>query len=344
MILAALEEAQEAGARLEVACQQAGIDERTVQRWRSSKTGEDQRRGPKTAPHNRLSEQERREVLEVVTSPEFRNLSPKQIVPRLADKGLYLASESTIVRLLREHKLDAHRGRQKPREVREVTEHVATGPNQVWSWDITYLRAPVRGQFFYLYLIVDVWSRKAVGARVFPTESGEQARDLMLETVAVEHANTEQLALHQDNGSAMTSSTLKATLEALGILGTYSRPHVSDDNPFSESLFHTFKYWPGYPVNGFESLEHAQLWVDKFVAWYNTEHLHSGIGFVTPCERHEGLDLETLEGRKAVYTAARKRHPERWSQGTRQWLAPATVYLNPSKQTKVSLALAAQNP
>lgn len=344
MILRALKEAQAAGARLSVACEQVGLDPRTVQRWRGNSTGEDRRRGPITVPHNRLTAGERKELLEVVSSPDFCDLSPKQIVPKLADLGLYLASESTIHRLLRELKLDAHRGRQKPREAREVTEHVATGPNQVWSWDITYLRAPVRGQFFYLYLIVDVWSRKAVGAQVFPVESGELASQLMKQTVAAEGADAEKLALHQDNGAAMTSSTLKATLEALGILGTYSRPHVSDDNPYSESLFRTFKYWPGYPTKGFDSLEHAEHWVGKFVTWYNTEHLHSGIGFVTPCERHEGLDLERLSRRRAVYTKARQRHPERWSRGTRQWSSPRTVYLNPSKQTQMSLALAAQNP
>jgi putative transposase len=204
------------------------------------------------------------------------------------------------------------------------------------------LRAPVRGDFFYLYLIVDVWSRKAVGARVHTHECGELASILVRDTLAAENADPETLAMHQDNGAPMKSATLKATLESLGVMASYSRPHVSDDNPFSESLFRTFKYWPGYPTAGFDSLEHAREWVEDFVAWYNTEHLHSGIGFVTPCERHEGSDEETLASRRAVYEAARQRHPERWSRDTRVWSSPSTVYLNPSKQTKLSLALKAQ--
>jgi len=322
VILEAIAEAQRAGARLDCACQHAGIDARTVQRWRQRQVGEDGRRGPKTAPRNRLSEVERQQVVRLCTSAEYRDQSVKQIVPKLADSGNYLASESTMYRVLREHELAAHRGREKPREPRSVAEHVATAPNQVWSWDITYLKSPIRGMFFYLYLIVDVWSRKIVGAQVHLEEDSDLATAVVLEAIAKEGADPRLLVLHQDNGAPMKGATLKSTLEALGVMASYSRPRVSDDNPFSEALFRTLKYRPEYPANAFTSLEHAQRWVDDFVAWYNGVHLHSAIGFVTPSQRHERLDARTLASRRAVYEAARRRHPERWSRGTRSWTAP----------------------
>lgn len=166
MILDAVQEAHACGARISRCAKVVGVDVRTLQRWSRRPTGEDLRRGPRSAPHNRLTKAERRRVVEVATSPTYRDLSPKQIVPVLADSGCYLASESTFYRVLREERLLAHRGRSKPRESRSPAEHCARGPSQVWSWDITYLRSPVRGSFFYLYLIVDVWSRKVVGWRV----------------------------------------------------------------------------------------------------------------------------------------------------------------------------------
>lgn len=334
MILAAIEQARSQGARLSACCEQAGIDPRTVQRWEGHATGEDQRRGPRTAAHNQLSAAERREVLRVVTSPEYQDLSPKQIVPKLADLGRYVASESTMYRVLREERLNAHRGRQKPRVLRGLQEHVAVAPNQVWSWDITYLRSPIRGSFFYLYLIVDVWSRMIVGARVHEMECGDLASDLIVSAIIEENANPSLLVLHQDNGGPMKGATLKATLEGLGVIASYSRPRVSDDNPYSEALFRTLKYRPEYPHKPFESREHAEQWVADFVQWYNTEHLHSAIRFVTPAQRHHGQDTKTLARRKAVYEAARRRHPERWSRRIRNCSSPRTVVLNPTKQTK----------
>ena len=341
MILDAVREARAHGARLDRCAEVAGVDARTLERWERDPAGQDRRRGPKSAPHNRLSRAERERIIAVATSPEYRDLSPKQIVPRLADIGCYIASESTIYRALRAEELLAHRGRQKPRQAREVAEHIAISPNQVWSWDITYLRSPVRGAFFYLYLIVDVWSRKVVGWRVEDEECTVMASELVQDAIAFEHADPKTLVLHQDNGGPMKGATLKATLESLGVLASYSRPRVSDDNPFSESLFRTLKYRPEYPDKPFESIEAARKWVADFVRWYNEEHLHSAIGFVTPTSRHRGTDLATLEGRRTVYEAARRRNPERWSGHIRKWDAPDTVILNPSKQTKLSQALAA---
>jgi hypothetical protein len=206
------------------------------------------------------------------------------------------------------------------------------GPNQVWSWDITYLRAPVVGMFFYLYLFVDVWSRKIVAHAVHECEDSELASELFESVVSEQRLEGVELVLHQDNGSPMKGATLKATIERLGVIPSYSRPHVSDDNPYSESLFRTLKYRPHYPRKPFESLEEARRWVEDFVTWYNHEHLHSSIGFVTPLDRHDGNADAILAKRKAVYEQARQRHPERWSGKTRAWDAPMEVVLNPAKE------------
>lgn len=342
MILLAVDEARGAGARLSRCAKVVGIAARTLQRWKRHPTGEDGRKGPKSAPHNRLSDEEREEVLALLTSAEFRDLSPKQIVPKLADRGIYIASEATMYRLLREAKLATHRGRARPRQTARPKQLVASGPNQVWSWDITYLKSPVRGCFYYLYLIVDVWSRKTVGWRVHERECSELAAELVTDTIDAENADPEALALHQDNGGPMKGATLKATLEALGVMASYSRPRVSDDNPFSEALFRTLKYRPAYPTKPFSSLQNARKWVTEFVAWYNGEHLHSGIGFVSPEQRHQGRDLALLRRRKVVYEGAKARHPERWSGATRVWTNDPTVTLNTAKHTNQSQFATAQ--
>jgi len=312
-----------------------------VQRWQREEVGEDRRQGPKTPPHNRLSTDEQTATLAVMTSPEYRDLSPKQIVPQLADPGCYMASESTMYRLLPKEKLLAHRGRQQPRTAKAPSEHVAAGPNQVWSWDITYLRSPTRGLFYYLYLLVDVWSRKIVGPRVHNEKSSDLASVLMVDAIASEVADPTQQVLHQDNGGPMKGATLKATLETLGVIASYSRPRVSDDNPFSEALFRTLKYRPEYPTAAFSSPEQSAEGVESFVDWYNTRHLHSAVGFVSPTQRHEGRDSAILAQRRVVYEAARRRNPRRWYRETRNWSAPATVILNPTKQTKISQTPAA---
>lgn len=339
MILGWLDEAQEVGARLAPACREVGLDTRTVQRWRARRGGDDQRHGPKTSPLSKFTAAERQKVLDVVNSTEFRDLSPKQIVPKLADKNLYIGSESTIYRILREEKLLAHRGRAKAPASKPPAEKRATGPGQVWSWDITYLRSSVTGMFFYLYLFVDVWSRKVVAYDVRETECTEHASMMLEEAMAAEGLTDVDLVLHADNGSPMKGATLKATMERLGVIASYSRPHVSDDNPYSESLFKTMKYWCEFPKKAFESCASALLWADRFVGWYHHEHLHSALGFITPVDRHDGRAGAILERRRAVYEAARQRHPERWPRGqTRAWGAPPVVLLNPTKDTRFEAA------
>lgn len=334
MILRLIEEARAAGARQGKACEVLGLDPRTVQRWQRCPGSEDGRRGPVTRPRNKLSEAEREEVLKVANSSEYCDLSPNQIVPRLAEDGVYLASESTFYRILREENLLHHRESSKPPESRPLRTHKASGPNQVWSWDITYLRSPTRGLFYYLYLVVDVWSRKIVGATVEVTESSEYAAELVREICEREQIDSEAIVLHADNGGPMKGATLVATLDALGVTASYSRPRVSDDNSYSESLFRTLKYRPGYPSRGiFTSLEQARAWVEDFIVWYNTVHRHSGIRFVTPEQRHSGLEKGVLERRHATYQDAKQQNPQRWgSRSTRNWSPVEEVVLNPDNR------------
>lgn len=341
-ILSLLDEAQAAGARLRAACDIVGVDARTIQRWRRVGGGDDGRHGPKTAPANKLSESERQEVLRTANSPEFRNLSPKQIVPKLADKGEYIASESTFYRLLREAGQMAHRGRARAaRPIHRPDPHVATGPNQVWSWDITYLRTTVAGQFHYLYMFVDVWSRKVVAWAVHERECTDLAAQLLQDALQAEGLSDVELVLHSDNGAPMKGATLRATMERLGVTPSYSRPSVSNDNPFSESLFGTAKGRPEYPRRPFKTRAEARAWAARFVGWYHDEHLHSGIGFVTPLQRHEGRADAILERRKAVYATARCRSPNRWSNQTRAWTAPTTVRLNPLSDDRIHTTILA---
>jgi transposase InsO family protein len=306
-----------------------------LQRWRQHcDGGEDRRRGPKTAPGNKLTAFERARVLEIANSAEYRDLSPKQIVPLLADKGLFVASESSFYRILRQADELTHREPSRPRSRHKPRGYEANGPLQVWTWDITYLRSAVVGIYYYLYLFVDVWSRKIVGWRVEESESMEVSSELIRSICAELGIDPDGLVVHSDNGGPMKGSTMLATLERLGIIASFSRPSVSDDNPYSEALFRTLKYRPWYPSRPFESIEEARAWVASFVTWYNEEHLHSAIGFVTPQDRHTGRDEAILAKRREVYEEARQRHPERWSGHTRNWDRVEVVRLNPDAETK----------
>lgn len=329
-LLSLLEEAQVAGARLKPACAVVGLDARTIQRWRASGGGDDERHGPKTTPANKLSAAERRKVLATANCSKFRNLSPKQIVPKLADRGEYVASEATFYRVLRDADQLSHRARAKvPKRTHRPDAHAATGANQVWSWDITYLRSTVAGRFFYLYLIVDVWSRKAVAWSVHELECTDLASELLETALQAEGLSEVELVLHSDNGAPRKGATLRATMERLGVTPSYSRPSVSNDNPFSESLFGITNGRPEYPRRPFKAKNEAHRWAQTFVAWYHHDHLHSGIGFVTPLQRHNGHSSAILECRRVVYEAARTRAPKRWSGRIRKWEAPAIVHLNP---------------
>jgi len=330
MIVTEIEAAVVAGARRAPACALVGLSVRTVERWRGAHPVDD-RHGPTHAPANTDTAAERRVICTTVTALAYRDLSPHQIVPRLADLGQYIGSESTIYRVLRAEDMLTRRGRATPPTVRLVTAQIAHGPNQVWSWDITYLPTPVRGVFLYLYLILDVWSRKIVGAHVYDSELATHAAALFERTCERAQLDPRGLVLHADNGGPMKASTMVVTLERLGVLPSFSRPRVSNDNPFSEALFRTLKYCPAYPSRPFADLPAAADWVEGFVQWYNHAHQHSAIRFVTPEDRHTGREAAILAQREAVYARARHQHPERWSGATRNWTPVTTVRLNPTK-------------
>ena len=329
-----IKEAEDGGARRSAACEILEIDIRTVQRWEINPEIGDQRAGPKTPPAHSLMEEEKKEILLVANSEGYRDLSPWQIVALMADKGEYLASESSFYRVLKENKMLAHRSKSLPKQHKRPDELVARGPNEVWSWDITYLKGPVSGMYFYLYLFIDVFSRMAVAWEIQESEDADHASRLVRKACMEQGIPRGQVTLHSDNGGPMKGATMLATLQFLGIVPSLSRPSVSDDNPFSEALFKTLKYRPSYPNGAFASMEEAREWVRRFVEWYNTEHLHSGIRFVTPESRHYGKDLSILEKRTEVYRLAKAKNPLRWSGKTRNWGQITEVFLNPRKEGK----------
>lgn len=331
MILTLIDEAVAAGARVEKATEMLGITPRTLTRWRADDGGRDRRSEAAVSPAHKLTEMERQTILDAAHRPEFRDLSPRQIVPLLADRGEYIASESSFYRVLRDEGELTHRGHSRPQKSRKPDEHVARAPNQVWSWDITYLRASLRGSFYFLYLAVDIYSRKIVGWRVEAEESTAFSSELIADAIEAEHVDPKKLVLHADNGGPMKGSTMLATLQRLGIVPSFSRPSVSDDNPFSEALFRTLKYRPGFPRKPFATIEEARSWVAGFVAWYNDEHLHSAIRYVTPNARHAGRDKSILEKRRALYRRAKCRTPRRWTGDIRNWDPIGDVFLNPIK-------------
>ena len=334
-IIHLVSEAKSNGAGQKKACDIIGITPKTLQRWARSKNKEDGRLSANHCPGNKLSELERQRIIHVCNQPEYANLAPSVIAPILADQGLYIGSESTIYRILKAHKQSKHRLKCKPvRAIAKPDALTATGPNQIYSWDITYLPTTVKGLFNYLYLVMDVYSRKIVGWQVYEQESCALAADLMTDICLREGVKPNQVTLHSDNGSPMKGATMLATLQELGVMPSFSRPSVSNDNPYSESLFRTLKYRPEYPEKAFESLDAARTWVDGFVDWYNHEHRHSSIKFVTPIERHTGQDKDILINRKAVYLKAKMAHPERWSGDIRNWEPITEVYLNPGKNKR----------
>lgn len=263
---------------------------------------------------------------------EYANLPPSQIVPILADKGIYIASEASFYRVLHEAEQVSYRGRAKERKnILKPTSYTAEKANQVWTWDISYMPTPVVGQFYYLYMIEDIYSRKIVGAEVYEQESGEDAAALLERSLLKEKIMYNPLVLHSDNGAPMKSLTLRSKMYDLNLTSSYSRPRVSNDNPYSEALFRTVKYYPDWPDNGFNNLEEARGWVGNFGEWYNNEHLHSKIKFVTPAERHAGKDKYILEKRDKLYLQKKKESPTRWSGSTRNWETIGPVSLNPDR-------------
>jgi transposase InsO family protein len=335
------------GARLERACDLIGISARCLQRWRQGETPllADRRRTRVQTPKNALNEAERQAVLDTANHPDFADLPPTQIVPILADQGRYVASESSFYRVLRDAGQLTHRRPERPaRTVSKPRALTAQRPNEIVCWDISYLPTEVHGQYYYLYLILDLYSRCIVAWQVHDVEHQDLASALMRD-YALEHAiQPEQVVLHADNGAVMKGAALYVTLRELGIVPSHSRPAVSDDNPYVESVFRTLKHRPDLEIRPFESLDAARAWVSQVVDWYNTEHRHGRIRHVTPKQRHAGEDVELLKRREAVYADAKARHPGRWSGATRNWQPVGEVHLNPAKASEKSTSKIAQSP
>lgn len=335
-VIKLINEARQSGARLEPACDVLNISMRTYQRWVNE--------GPNTAdkrplvkrkpPKNKLNKEEKAKIIEVCNEPEYADLTPVQIVPKLADKGMYIASESSFYRVLREEKQNAKRTPINKPNKKAITTHIATAPNQVWSWDITWLPGQILGHYFKLYLIIDIFSRLIINWEIHERESEIHAQDLVKKAVFKHGTFNTPLVLHSDNGSPMKAQDFQNLLARLGITKSYSRPRVSNDNPFSESLFKTLKYTKDFPTKGFLSIGEARKWVHGFVNLYNNEFLHSGIKFVTPNQRHYGLDVDILAKRDEVYKLAQSNKPERWSRNTRDWSRVAQVALNPTNESE----------
>lgn len=337
-IIDLVDEAVLSGARYENACEVIGIAASTLRRWRPSRGSIQSDKRPTThrvPPANRLAEDERRCIIETCNRVEFRNLPPSQIVPILADRGQFIGSEATIYRVLKSEGQLSHRGRAKKRQAKKpVLTHVADAINQVWMMDVTWLPSRVKGQFFYLYMVEDLFSRFGVHWEVFEEENSEHTCRVIEQSMWREQCLLTPPTLHRDNGSVLKSQTVMQKLHDLGISSSHSRPRVSNDNAFVESLFRTLKYCPSWPSQGFENLQAAREWANAFMSWYNDEHRHSALKFVTPAQRHKGEDIKILAERKALYERAKAAHPERWSGETRDWTRDDTMTLNPEKKEK----------
>ncbi len=344
-----IQTAHAAGARLQPACEVAGIDARTLQRWKAKEgltAGDGRPQAVRPTPSHALSPQERAALLTVANEPRFAAVPPARIVPMLADEGLYLGSESSMARVLKAHGQNTRRGRAKaPKPTRPPTTHIATAPGQVWCWDMTYLPANVMGRWYHLYLILDLYSRKIVGAEVHDSDDADHAAHLVRRTALAENIATRDTkpVLHGDNGSTLKATTVLAMLHWLGVKPSYSRPRVSDDNAYAESLFRTAKYRPEFPAKGFASLDEARTWAAEFVRWYNVDHRHSGIRYVSPQQRHVGEDKAILAARHALYAQARQRNPARWSGNTRDWSPVGVVTLNPEREAVINMATRTQH-
>lgn len=335
LVLAEIAVAVSAGARLERACAAVSIHPRTYNRWKAGNSI-DRRKGAAKSVPRRYSDEERNQIAAVCCNDEYKDLTPYEIYVILLDKGTYLSSISTMYRVLRERGLVNFRGNTRSRtNTSRPPERVATGPNQVWAWDITYIKTSIAGMYHYLYTVIDVWSKKIVGWHISEVESyivsEKLFKNLMLKY------NLTNVYLHSDNGNPMKAGTMLATLYKLGIVPSFSRPRVSNDNAFIESFFKTLKYMKAYPKY-FASLYDAQSWVADFINWYNEQHLHSSIGYVTPAQKHAGKATAIIAARNEIKRRAFEANPQRWSRDCSKLPDPQRVVVNPSLETLQAIA------
>jgi putative transposase len=329
MIVGIMQKAKTDEIRQSVICNGIGIGIRTLQNWR--KEGFlDKRKGALKVVHNKLSESEEHKIQEKACSFRYKDKTPGEIVAELAEAGEYIGSISSFYRVFKRSNLIILNRRQR-RKIKLNVEIKALKSDEQWSWDISYLMTSVRGKYYYLYLFTDIWDRYIVGWEIYEEESGELAKELF-EKIS-ERLNVKGIKLHSDNGGPMKSTTFRAVLEKLEVIQSFSRPSVSNDNAFSESLFSTLKRNAGYPKK-FNTLEDAKAWMTKFVHWYNNEHMHTGLNYVTPAQRRKGEDKKIFENRNTTFEHARLAHPERWTGKTKVWKIEQVVFLKRGNQNK----------
>jgi len=332
-IIPLIDEAHQTGARYSKACNVVGISLRTLQRWKSGGR-EDKRKGASKRVVRKLSAATRQEVIAECNSQRFCDHNPHKIVPLLLNEGRYIASVRTFYRILKEEKLLHHRSNTQVRKKRsKPPERKATKSNQVWCWDITWMSRDVRGLFYYAYVITDIFDKSIVGWAVHDRESDAHSRELFDCTLNGRHIALK--ALHADNGGPMKGVTLMALLRDLKVEVSHNRPRTSNDNPFIESLFKTLKYQVTYPLQ-FKDIGHAREWMASFVNWYNTEHLHSAIDYVTPEQMRSNQAAAIFEKRNETMQDAQAENPERWgSRKAKWWGAPKEVVLNKDYSNEV---------
>lgn len=320
--------AQEIG--WQAACQALGVPRATLYRRRQA-PARSLVRPPRPAPKRALSPEERQKALDLLHSPRFADSSPSQIYATLLDEGLYLCSIRTFYRLLQNNNELRERRNQLSHPSYQRPELLATAPNQVWSWDITKLRGPIKGSNYSLYVILDIYSRYVVGWLVAEGESKGLAERLIRETIAKYSIPPGQLTLHADRGSCMTAKTVAQLLAELDVTKSHSRPHTSNDNPYSEAQFKTLKYCPPFP-DRFASLQEAGAFCRSFFNWYNNQHRHSGIALLTPADVHFLRAQQILQLRAETLTAAYQAHPERFNRPPVPQALPDAVWINPPEQ------------
>lgn len=326
------------GARLSRCCDVLEISVRTYQRWKSGKL-RDERKGADKCIPRRLNDIEKQEIIDTCCSNEFKDSNPYEIFITLLERKKYIASISSFYRVLKAADLLHHRSNKRARtKVSTPPEKVATGSNQVWTWDITWLPSLVKGHFYYSYKIIDIWDKNIVGWEIHDTESEEHARTLFQRTLSEQ--GYPNVHIHSDNGNPMKGTSLLALLYDLGCKNSFSRPRVSNDNPYIESFFGTMKSSFKYPGR-FKSIEHAREWVASFIDFYHTKHRHSGIKYFTPKQMRTGKYKELVSERNETMLTAAAKNPCRWSKSVKQWEIEHTVYLNPSLETIAALENAA---
>jgi putative transposase len=321
----------------ELAAKAFGVAPRTWRHHAQKQRGELPERpsratGKPRRPHPaKLTDEEEQEVVDTLCSEEFVDVGVDEVFVTILDDGIYLCSPSTMHRILRDRGLNGQRRQGNPRQGHPRPRVVATAPNMVWVWDISRIPGPAKGVWFYLYLVMDLWSRKAVGWCVDIEETAAIAEKLIATIAAREGIERHQLEVHSDRGAQMTSGTLAELYDTLGVRRSLSRPRVSNDNPHAEAAFKTLKYRPDWPTT-FETLAEVTAHCEQFFGWYNNEHHHSGIGMLTPADRHSGHGQRIDIARQAVLDAAFQAHPERFPNGRpHPPHQPERVWINPTE-------------